>query len=427
MKVWLVTVGEPLPVDDNNVRLLRAGIIANLLAKQGHDVTWWTSAFDHYRKRIRTNDHKELLLNNNVKLVLLRSPGYKNNLSLARIYEHKYVAKQFTKHQCDYEKPDVILCSYPTIELSDACVTFANKHHIPVVLDIRDLWPDIFLEVFPGWTRKMVRLLLWPMWKQAKRAMRNATAISATSPNFVQWGCNLAARKITDNDKYFPLGYQKDNLDKNIKQDAMDYWKKSGIYPGDKKFNVCFFGTFGRQFDIETVILAARKIRKDNPNVRFILCGEGEYLNKYRQMADDLDNILFPGWVDAGKIWALMNLSDAGLAPYYNNAGFSDNFPNKTIEYLSAGLPVISSLQGSFRKYLSDSNSGKSYSCGDADLLAEILIGLCVDMDGVKEMSRNALEGFNKYFDANVVYDDMIDYLGGVVKNFESINRGLNR
>ena len=42
MRIWLITVGEPLPTDGAE-RLLRAGILADMLSAKGHDVVFWTS------------------------------------------------------------------------------------------------------------------------------------------------------------------------------------------------------------------------------------------------------------------------------------------------------------------------------------------------------------------------------------------------
>ena len=53
MRIWLVIAYEPLPKVHGNVRLLRYGMLANNLSAQGHRVTWWTSNFDHVRKRHR--------------------------------------------------------------------------------------------------------------------------------------------------------------------------------------------------------------------------------------------------------------------------------------------------------------------------------------------------------------------------------------
>ena len=52
MRVWLVKVGEPLPID-RMVRPFRYGVLAQMLASEGHEVTWWTSTFDHVTKKQR--------------------------------------------------------------------------------------------------------------------------------------------------------------------------------------------------------------------------------------------------------------------------------------------------------------------------------------------------------------------------------------
>ncbi len=50
MHVWLMTVGEPLPVLSGNSRLWRTGMVAQELVRRGHSVVWWTSRVDHFRK-----------------------------------------------------------------------------------------------------------------------------------------------------------------------------------------------------------------------------------------------------------------------------------------------------------------------------------------------------------------------------------------
>ena len=58
MRIWLVQRAESTPHDDNgNRRLLRIGILAEIMQSLGHEVVWWTSAFDHVGKRKRYN-HK---------------------------------------------------------------------------------------------------------------------------------------------------------------------------------------------------------------------------------------------------------------------------------------------------------------------------------------------------------------------------------
>ena len=49
--------------------------------------------------------------------------------------------------------PDLILSSIPTSELSLEATKLGKKNNIPVILDIRDLWPDVFLDVLPNFFR----------------------------------------------------------------------------------------------------------------------------------------------------------------------------------------------------------------------------------------------------------------------------------
>ena len=54
MRIWLVQRAESTPHDDGgDRRLMRIGILANILRSNGHEVIWWTSSFDHIGKRKR--------------------------------------------------------------------------------------------------------------------------------------------------------------------------------------------------------------------------------------------------------------------------------------------------------------------------------------------------------------------------------------
>ena len=165
MRVWLVQRAESTPHDDNgDRRLLRIGILADILSSQGHEVVWWTSAFDHVGKRKRHYQSKRIMVKKNYYIHYLKCFGYKKNISLSRFIDNYVVANQFKKDvKLDHKIPDIILTSMPSIELSQSVVHYANEKNIPVVLDIRDLWPDVFLELLPKSLRWLVNILTLPM------------------------------------------------------------------------------------------------------------------------------------------------------------------------------------------------------------------------------------------------------------------------
>ena len=92
MRIWLLTVGEPLPTDGDNERLLRTGMLADYLTSRGHQVVWWTSSFNHSLKQQRVPKDTYLDLKRGYRLWQLYAPGYPKNISFRRVIHHTGIA-----------------------------------------------------------------------------------------------------------------------------------------------------------------------------------------------------------------------------------------------------------------------------------------------------------------------------------------------
>lgn len=413
MRIWLITVGEPLPTDGENVRLHRAGIMARQFSAMGHRVVWWTSTLDHWTKKHRFDRDTVVDLNERLRLRQLHAIAYHRNVSVRRILNHCELARKFAAQADLEERPDVILCSLPTLELCAAASAYGKRRGVPVVLDVRDLWPDLMLELLPAWVRPAGRLALAPMFRTVRSACEGATAITGITPQFVEWGLGYARRPRGRWDREFPMGYSAATPSPAALEKARAFWEAHGVTgtTGGGEFIACFFGTFGRQFDLETVIAAAERLARQNRSVRFVLCGTGDRLEHYKQLAANCPNLIFPGWVGAAEIWTLSRMASVGLAPYYSNPNFVTNMPNKPIEYLSAGLPLISSLDGSLKELLATHNCGLSYKNGNAAELESLITVLLDHPERLAEMSKNALALYQERYVAETVYGNMCRYL----------------
>lgn len=417
MRIWLIQIGESLPLNNSNDRLLRVGILANLMVKEGHEVVWWASTFDHFRKTHIYDDDTTININKNFKLILLHSISYKRNVSLSRLINHFMIGQKFRRLAKSEAQPDIILCSFPTVELSLETAKYGAIRKIPVVLDIRDLWPDIFVDLFPNWLRLPARAILSPMFRIARNACSYATAITGINSAFVDWGVKNANRMRTALDRDFPLGYTEKSPCDSEQIKAKNFWKTYDLGTNDSQFVACFFGTIGRHFELDTIIEAARRLASSGRKIKFVICGAGEQLEYYRSNSNDCPNIIFPGWVDAAKIWTLMRLSTVGLAPYRSSPDFSFSLPNKSIEYLSAGLPIVSSLKGTLETLLSTYDCGVTYENGNPSSLETALVYLYDNRDRVKDMSTKGYGLFKERFVAEKVYGEMIEYLESIAAN----------
>src|SRR5579864_4701131 len=189
MKIWLIVDYEPIPGLDGQCRCLRYGIFAETLAAMGHEVTWWTSNFDHSGKRHRVSP-AVVVLRKNLTLHMLAGCGYDKNISFERIKHNRSVAQSFTAATRGVsidDLPDVIVACLHTLELSEAAATFAESQGIPLVIDIVDIWPEVYLRAFPGPLKRLARTCLHYEFARARRIIESAAAITAVSETYLRW------------------------------------------------------------------------------------------------------------------------------------------------------------------------------------------------------------------------------------------------
>lgn len=408
MNIWIVAVGEPLPIENSEERLLRAGILSKMFAARGHQVTWWTSTFLHMKKRhVCEADHTVEIMPG-LRMRLLHGLSYDRNVSLRRLADHWIVGRKFAKLATSEARPDLILCSFPTIELSLQAVKYGKRNKVPVVLDVRDLWPDIFLNLAPKRMQGFVRAGLYPYFTMTRRALEGASAIVAINEGFVDWGVRRAGRIRTPHDRAFDMGYPDTRPSEKAIETSTQFWRQRGLN-AENVFKAIFFGNIGRQFEFEPIVEVARRMR-DEP-VQFVICGAGNFAEALGRMTRGLPNVLLPGWVGSAEIWTLMRMSQVGLAPYHAEESFTHSLPNKSLEYLSAGLPIISSLPGALQRLLDTNGCGLTYANGNPDGLETHLRFLISDPESLKRMGANALALFTTRFSAERVYSGMIEHL----------------
>ncbi len=424
MKIWLVTIGEPVPVQGEGDRLHRTGYFARYLARQGHHVVWWTSAFDHFRKRHHFNHDAAIRTPDGLDIRLLHGCGYKRNLSVQRILDHSMVARRFARAVRGQGRPDVIVSALPTIDLCDRCVRLGRTLDVPVVLDLRDMWPDLFLDYFPSVLAPVGRLLLRPMFRQAQAALSGATAVIGITEPFVEWGLKRAGRPRTELDRAFPFGYDTAPPPAADIEAAERHWDALGVVTDPAVFTVCYVGTLGRQLDLAHVIDAARMLRDRGRRFQFVLCGTGDRRAEYQEAAREIPGVLFPGWIHAAQIYALLRRCAMGLDPLPERDDFLATVNNKAVEYLSAGLPVVSSpTRGELFELLRQERCGYSYDAHDAESLARLLGSLAGRRDSIAAMSANASRLFHQRFQADVVCARLAAHLEQVCRADSSHER----
>jgi glycosyltransferase involved in cell wall biosynthesis len=409
LKIWFTEIGEPLPLE-GDVRLHRYGLLTQALASYGHDVTWWTSNFAHASKRFVCDEDQTVSVNG-VRLRILKGLGYRRNISLERFRHQAHFARRFYEAAADCETPDVIVSPIPTIEAAEAAVRFARERKIPVLTDIRDEWPDEFLNAVPGFMRWAARIALDSYYRKMRFICSNVSGIMAISQQQLRYGLRFASRDRNPKDGVFPLGYATQPMDPDRIAQAREWWRSQGV--DGESFTGCMFSSINKRVNLKTVIDAARVLEKEFP-LKFVLCGDGKQLPELKAYASGVSSILFPGWVNGPQITALMEMSDVGLAPYARDVAMS--LPNKAFEYFAGGLPVVSSIQGVLNEILERNDCGKTYDADSVSRFCDALRSLQQDPTMRSSMGERAHHLLTERFSTDVIARSMNEHLKALVR-----------
>ena len=409
MNIWIIQTGEPLPIA-KGTKQMRTAILADKLIERGHSILWWASAFDHFKKNWIFKKDSIVNINENYKIFAIKGKGYRKNISLSRLIDHRFVAWKFRKLAPKMQMPDIIVASMPPHDLAYEAVMFAHNNKIPVLVDIRDTWPDIFLDHIKGIFKKVLKIILHGDFAMAQKTMQTADGLIAVTNTFLKWGLRYKKKKKNEHDRVFHLGYKKPLVR------SFSKIKKRFLPVIDKienKFVIFFVGTISGLYHNPFILLEVAKRISNNKNIHFIIGGDGELFNELKESAKNLYNVTLTGWLNQDEIEFWLKYSHIGVCPVTQEI---DLPTNKIFTYLSAGLPVISAFQGDSKEIIENYQIGFYYPPNDVRILTDCILKLYEDSNLYKKMSENARKLFKEMFDADKIYEEYAEHVERIAK-----------
>lgn len=393
MKIIVLTVGEP-PLYDESKRLHRSGILSHKLSIK-HKVEYWSSNFFHQKKEYF--DIGKYKINKNLNFVSFRSLGYNKNISIKRyIDQFLFAFYIFFKLLKNRKNIDLIIVSMPTCDLAFSVSLFSKIFKIKYIVDVRDMWPDIFWLKFnkKKFISLIIKLLSLPQIIFRNYALKNANGITSITQDFLEWSTKKNKnKKLLSN--YFYLS-PNNNFTKILNKTFND------------KINICFFGVISySKFDFKTLIKFLNT--HDSNNLIFHICGDGDDLEKLKKDFSKYPNVKIYGYLNINDLSKIANISHYGLANYIPTEDFNMSIPNKIIEYLSYNIQIIYSLEGSTKKLLSANNIGRYYKSGDIYSLISVLSNLPYSQSGALYYNF-----YKEYFDKDKIYSSFCQFVESV-------------
>ncbi|MEO8464172.1 MAG: glycosyltransferase family 4 protein [Gammaproteobacteria bacterium] len=404
MRVWFVELGEPLPIQTGQ-RLLRYGELTRVVARRGHQVVWWACNFSHQTLDFVGVPNTRVNCDG-VEIVLVGGTGYRKNVSLARLRHVSEHARNLAKQIGAEPLPDVIVTAIPTIEACEVISAFASARRIPVVIDVRDEWPEDYIRWLPRALRPLGRLALAGKFAALQKVCKTATAMTAVTERQLAYGLEHAGRPRRVTDAVFHTGARSTRPDGGAVAARVAVLRSQGL--SDSDFICVFTGTLSPSRPLEATIAAVKNLSGRLP-VKLVIAGKGDLEQRYRKQAAACPDIVFVGWVDAVGMGALNEIADVLVAPYSAEYGFS--LPTKIFDYMAAGRPLLSSCPGEAEELIRRERIGVQIRAEDAAGIEAALQALHDDPEARRAMGRRARELFEREFAIEAILERYADYI----------------
>ncbi len=263
------------------------------------------------------------------------------------------------------ERPDVVVATSPQILVAISGWSVSRLKGTPLVVEIRDLWPDSIVAVgaLPR-DSPVIRGL-----RLAERFVyRTADLMVSVTHSFVEHLRRNGARRVV---------VITNGADPELFRPVADAAVVRTHYGLGDRFVACFAGTLGMAHGLETVLEAAEMLR-DDARFLFWLVGEGARRTELEQEARrrGLENVRFEGQVSREEVPRILATANAALVLLKPDPLFETVLPSKMFEAMAAGRPVILGVGGEARRVLEESGGGVPIPAGDATALAEAVRSL---------------------------------------------------
>ena len=337
----------------------RASELARHWASAGHDVTIFTGFPNHptgivppeWRARLRRLTYCETV--DGVIIYRTWLWPLPNRKAHERMRNYASFCVSAALRGLTLPKPDVIIASSPQLLVGLSGWWLALAKHVPLVFEVRDLWPESLVAVGAGDANSLLHLTLA---KIAGFLYERSNLIVVVTPAFkdhliTQWRIPAERIAVVEN------GVETDLFAPSALASTGALRKELGV---ESNFLICYVGTMGMAHGLETLLDAAAKLQQRNPSVVFLLIGEGAEKQRIKDLAQShgLANVRFLDQQPREKIPSFISAADACLVLLKKTDVFKTVIPTKMLEFMACARPVILGVDGQARQIVEQANAG---------------------------------------------------------------------
>jgi colanic acid biosynthesis glycosyl transferase WcaI len=310
-------------------------------------------------------------------------------------------------------RPDVVIATSPQLLVGLSGWWLARWKRAPFVFEVRDLWPESLAAVGMGGENSLLHRALARI---AGFLYRHSDRIVVVTPAFEDY---LFERWRVPREKISVIenGVETDLFSPQpFTREANTALKRELNAEG--KFVVSYIGTMGMAHGLETIIAAASQLRDVNPDIVFLMLGEGAEKEHIVALARQrgLNNLRFVDQKAHEKIPAYICASDVCLVLLKKTDVFKTVIPTKMLEFMSCARPVILGVDGQARAILEEARAGLVIEPENPDALVNAIRWMAANREMACKLGENGREHIVRKFSRGQTAEKYIRVLKNLLK-----------
>ena len=308
-----------------------------------------------------------------------------------------------------FQKPDVIVFSSPPLLSFLMAFRLARKYSIPIVWDVRDLWPLTFVEL-GGYSKWHPFVLMNELLESF--ALKNSSAVISNW----KFSINYYKKKgcVIDKFLWVPNGYDSDEYHNQCRltDNVLD------LIP-ERKFIVGYVGTIGLANALHVLIDVATELLQHS-DIHFVIVGDGYKKDDLISTVSirHLDNITFVPSVPKKMVSSVLGLFDICYVGFSASNLYSYGFSlTKLPEYLMSAKPIVCSVDSPYRP-IEDAAAGLMPPAEDVDSISSAILKIknMSEIDRVA-MGNNGKRFAKSHFCYDILAERMLLFISSIVKS----------
>ena len=407
---------------EGNAPATRVSALCERWAQAGHDVTVVTCppnvpngiVYDGYANK-RTREVINGVKVERVKLYIAANKG-----AVKRMFNFVSYFLKALMAAMRLPKPDVVIATSPQIFCGYAGVWYKRLRGVPLVIEIRDIWPESMGAVGAN----IPKVAYWGLEKIERAMYRKCDRLVTVGEGYLE---RLAEKGVPRG----KMSIVMNGTDLAVYQPGeknAELLKKYGL---EGKFVVSYIGTVGMACGLEVVLEAAeilcRKEHEDRKDVVFVIVGDGAHREKLEAEAKSrgLANVVFTGRQPKSAMPDWVRSSDASLVHLKKTELFTTVMPSKIFESAGCKRPIIMGVDGFAKKLVMDAQAGLDMTPESADSLVACVEKLASDSALCFRLGENAYNNIAKVHNRDKQAEDYLKTLEMLVAGNAKVAKPL--